>query len=129
MMPITPIGTRMRATSMPVGRRTRSESEPTGSASPATCSTPSAICSTLFAFMRQPVDEGGVAAGLLRLPGIGGVRRQDVLGARADLRRHRAERAVFRSGIGARELARGGARAPTQLSHVGFHLHGGHSNG
>jgi hypothetical protein len=45
MMPITPIGTRMRATSMPVGRFTRSEIAPTGSGSCATCSRPAAICS------------------------------------------------------------------------------------
>src|SRR3954468_14687507 len=46
MMPMTPIGTRMRATSIPVGRLVRSEIAPTGSCSAATCSTPSAMCST-----------------------------------------------------------------------------------
>jgi hypothetical protein len=48
MMPMTPIGTRILATSMPVGRLTRSEICPTGSASCATCSTPWAICSMSF---------------------------------------------------------------------------------
>src|SRR5882672_384762 len=53
MMPTTPSGTRMRATSMPVGRRTRSEIFPTGSSSATTASTPAAICSMSFGVRRR----------------------------------------------------------------------------
>jgi len=48
MMPITPSGTRMRPTSMPVGRRASSLILPTGSSSAAMSSSPAAICSTVF---------------------------------------------------------------------------------
>ena len=64
---------------------------------------------------RQPVDEGRVAAGLLRLLRRPWRSPPGSPSRASGSRRHGGERAVLRGGIRARELARGGARAPTQL--------------
>ncbi len=67
---------------------------------------------------RQAVDERGVAALFGGLRDVGAVCLDQFGAARADLRGHRAQRAVLRVGAGARQLARRLARGPAQLAHV-----------
>ena len=104
---------------MPDGRNVRSVISPTGSGSAAICSSPSAIAAIVFGVERQPVDERGVVAGRLRrrdVLGVGGEQRRLVA---ADRGRHRRERGVLGRGVGARELARRGARGVADVAHVG----------
>ncbi len=77
-----------------------------------------------FRIEREPVDERAVAARLLRLLDVGAVGFQQLVRARADARRHGAQRAVLGVAACARELARGFARRAPEFAHVGRDVRG-----
>ena len=94
----------MRPTSMPVGRVARSVISPIGSGSAATCSTPCGHLLDARWRQRQAVDERAVAACRSSpLRRRGGWLRSARRRLRAQSRGHRAQRAVLRRGVGARQ--------------------------
>ena len=122
MMPMTPSGTRMRATSMPVGRHTRSLRSPDRIGQRRDLLEPVGHLLDERRREREAIDERRVAAVLLRLRDVVAIGREQLRHVGANLRRHGGERAVLRRRFGARQHARGGARRLAQAAHIRLYV-------
>jgi hypothetical protein len=123
MMPITPSGTRIRPTWMPLGRNLRSLISPTGSGSAATCSTPSAIAATPLAESVRRSSSAGSRPAAMRggqILLIGGDQR---VALPADGRGDGAQGAVLGIAVGTRHEARRLARLLADGLHVLLDVH------
>ena len=118
-MPNTPSGTRMRPTEMPLGRRFSSLISPIGSASAATCSQPSAICSIDGVGEPQPVDHRRRQAGVARGGEVGLVGLAQRLARFAQAARQGEQRGVLGGSRRGGHRRAGGAGRGAEAVHRG----------
>src|SRR6266699_2676035 len=119
MTPITPSGTRILPTRIPLGCSRNSLISPTGSGSFATCSRPCAMLSMLFSVsVRRSMN--AVLARDARPLRVIGVRGEKLAALAADRLRHSGEGAVLGTRVGAGELARCDSCPAADLEHVGL---------